>query len=150
MCSSDLTYAFLHGNLMHLALNMFALWMFGAAVEQTWGSAGMARVYLTSVVSGAVAQLIVGAALGGGGAPVVGASAGVFGLLLIYALEFPQRRLILLFLPIPIPARTFVAGYAALELMLGLFGDHRSGIAHFAHLGGLLGAGLVWMGQRRR
>jgi len=144
-----LTYSFLHGSLTHLGLNMFALWMFGPAVEQRWGSRGMAQVYFTSVVTGALAQIVVGAALTHSNAPVVGASAGVFGLLLTFALLFPERRIVLLIPPIPLPARVFVAIYAAIELLLGVTGNV-SGVAHFAHLGGLAGAGLIYLWRTQR
>lgn len=141
------SYSFLHGGLTHLALNMFALWMFGSAVEYRWGTRGMAQVYFTSVVTGAVAQIAVGAAFTHSNAPVVGASAGVFGLLLTFALLFPERRIVLLIPPIPLPARTFVAIYAAIELLLGVTGS-ASSVAHFAHLGGLAGAGMVFLWRR--
>jgi len=79
----------------------------------------------------------------------VGASAGVFGLLLAYALLFPNRRIMLLFPPIPMPARMFVLLYATLELVLGVTGT-QSGVAHFAHLGGLLGGWWVYRFGRSR
>ena len=74
--------------------------------------------------------------------PTVGASGGVFGVLLAYAVYFPRNRLFLIFLPIPIPARVFVVIYAALELFLGVTGT-QEGVAHFAHLGGLAGGALL-------
>ena len=86
------TYSFLHGNLMHLAFNMFALWMFGAELERAWGARRLATAYFASVVTGAVTHLLVAGAFGGGGGPVIGASAGVFGLLLAYALLFQIGR----------------------------------------------------------
>lgn len=141
------SYSFLHGGLTHLALNMFALWMFGPAVEYRWGARGMAQAYFTSVVTGALAQIVVGAAITHSNAPVVGASAGVFGLLLTFALLFPERRIVLLIPPIPLPARVFVALYAAIELLLGVTGSV-NGVAHFAHLGGLAGAGMVYLWRR--
>lgn len=141
------SYSFLHGSLTHLGFNMFALWMFGPAVENRWGARGMAQVYFTSVVTGALAQIVVGATFIHSNAPVVGASAGVFGLLLTFALLFPERRIVLLIPPIPLPARVFVALYAAIELLLGVTGS-ASGVAHFAHLGGLAGAGLVYLWRR--
>ena len=141
------SYSFLHGSLTHLGFNMFALWMFGPAVENRWGARGMAQVYFTSVVTGALAQIVVGATFSHSNAPVVGASAGVFGLLLTFALLFPERRIVLLIPPIPLPARVFVALYAAIELLLGVTGS-ASGVAHFAHLGGLAGAGLVYLWRR--
>lgn len=137
------TYSFLHGSLMHLAFNMFALWMFGSELERVWGARRLATAYFASVVTGAVTHLLVAGAFGGGGGPVVGASAGVFGLLLAYALLFPNRRIMLLIPPIPMPARVFVLLYAVLELVLGVTGT-QSGVAHFAHLGGLLGGWLVY------
>jgi len=143
------TYSFLHGGLMHLAFNMFALWMFGAEVERVWGPRRMAMAYFASVVCGAVAQLLVGGLFGAGGGPVVGASAGVFGILLAYALIFPNRTIVLLIPPIPMPARVFVLLYAGLELFLGVTGT-QEGVAHFAHLGGLVGGWLVYKYGRAR
>jgi membrane associated rhomboid family serine protease len=105
--------------------------------------------YFASVVSGGVAQLLVSSLFGPGGGPVVGASAGVFGILLAYALVFPNRTIVPLFPPIPMPARIFVLLYAVLELVLGVTGT-QAGVAHFAHLGGLLGGWLVYKYGRAR
>jgi membrane associated rhomboid family serine protease len=132
------TYSFLHGSVMHLAFNMFALWMFGGDLERVWGPRRLAMAYFASVVTGAIAQLIVGGMFGRSGGPVVGASAGVFGILLAYALVFPNRTIMPLIPPIPMPARVFVALYAVLELVLGVTGT-QEGVAHFAHLGGMIG-----------
>jgi membrane associated rhomboid family serine protease len=137
------TYSFLHGSLTHLAFNMFALWMFGGELERVWGARRVAMAYFASVVAGGVAQLLVSGLFGPGGGPVVGASAGVFGILLAYALVFPNRRIVPLIPPIPMPARVFVLLYAVLELVLGVTGT-QAGVAHFAHLGGLLGGWLVY------
>jgi membrane associated rhomboid family serine protease len=107
--------------------------------------------YLVSVVSAAITQLIV-AGLSGEVYPTVGASGGVFGLLLAYGLYFPNNRVMLLFPPIPLPARTFVLIYAVLELFLGVTGS-QAGVAHFAHLGGMVGGYLMlryWRGGPRR
>jgi membrane associated rhomboid family serine protease len=131
------TYAFLHGSLTHLAFNMFALYMFGGAIERVFGAGRYATYFLVCVVSAAITQLIF-AAVTGGFYPTVGASGGVFGLLLAYAMYFPNNRVMLLFPPIPMPARVFVAIYAALELYLGVTGT-QAGVAHFAHLGGMIG-----------
>ncbi|MBU6436216.1 MAG: rhomboid family intramembrane serine protease [Betaproteobacteria bacterium] len=138
-----LTYSVLHDNLAHIAFNMFGLWIFGQDLERVWGPRRIVLAYVASVFLGAAAQMLTAAAFGGGGVPVIGASAGVFGLMLAFALVFPERRLMLLFFPVPIPARTFVALYALLELTLGVTGT-QSGVAHFAHLGGLLGGWLVY------
>jgi membrane associated rhomboid family serine protease len=136
-----LTYAFLHGGLVHLAFNMFALYMFGSAVEQVFGPRRYLIYYLVCVVSAAVSQLIV-AAMMGGIYPTVGASGGVFGLLLAYGMYFPNNRVILLFPPIPMPARVFVVVYAVIELYLGVTGS-QAGVAHFAHLGGMIGGFIM-------
>jgi membrane associated rhomboid family serine protease len=137
------TYSFLHGGGLHLGLNLFALWMFGADVERVWGPRRMAVAYFAAVLSGAVAQIIAVSVSGDAGGPMIGASGGVFGILLCFGMLFPQRRIMLLFPPIPMQARTFVFVYAALELFLGVTGTAQ-GVAHFAHLGGLLGGWLVY------
>lgn len=137
------SYSFLHGGLTHLLFNMFAVWMFGTDLERVWGARRLAYGYFLGVVTGAIAQIVVGEAFGGGGLPVIGASAGVFAILLSYAIVFPHRTVMLLFPPIPMPARVFVALYGALELVLGVTGS-ASGVAHFAHLGGMLGGWIAY------
>jgi membrane associated rhomboid family serine protease len=144
------TYAFLHGSLLHLAFNMFALYMFGGALERVFGTRRYLTLYFVSVLSAAATQLVV-AMLSGAIYPTIGASGGVFGLLLAYGMYFPHNRVMLLFPPIPMPARTFVVLYAVLELFLGVTGS-QEGVAHFAHLGGMIGAWLLlryWRGVRR-
>ena len=145
------TYSFLHGGLLHLAFNMFAVYMFGSAVEQVLGTRRYVTLYFVSVLFAAITQLIV-AMLSGAIYPTIGASGGVFGLLLAYAIYFPHNRVMLLFPPIPMPARVFVVLYAVLELFLGVTGS-QEGVAHFAHLGGMIGGYLVlrfWRGGVRR
>jgi len=145
------TYAFLHGSFLHLAFNMFALYMFGGAIEQVFGARRYTVFYFVSVVSAAITQLIVSMLLHGV-YPTIGASGGVFGLLLAYAMYFPRNRVMLLFPPIPMSARTFVVVYAVIELLLGVTGS-QSGVAHFAHLGGMIGGWLLlrfWRGGVRR
>jgi len=137
-----LTYGFLHGSLTHLLFNMLALYMFGADLERLFGSRFFLQYYLACVVTGALAHL---AAIGWMGAPplpTVGASAGMFGLLLAFGWFFPQRRVLLVFPPIPLPARVFVALFGAIELLFGVTGTG-PGVAHFAHLGGMLGGFLM-------
>ena len=145
------TYAFLHGGLLHLAFNMFALYMFGGAIERVFGTRRYVIFYFTSVVSAAITQLIV-AMLAGAIYPTIGASGGVFGLLLAYGMYFPHNRVMLLFPPIPLPARVFVTLYAVIELFLGVTGS-QEGVAHFAHLGGMIGGYLLlrfWRASPRR
>jgi membrane associated rhomboid family serine protease len=136
-----LTYAFVHANLVHIAFNMFALYMFGGAVERVFGPRRYLTYYLVCVLSAAAVQLLT-AALTGAVYPTVGASGGVFGLLLAYAIYFPHNRVMLIFPPIPMPARVFVVVYAVLELVLGVTGTEE-GVAHFAHLGGLVGGFIL-------
>jgi rhomboid family protein len=144
------SYAFLHASVSHLVFNMFALYMFGSAMEQVVGMRRYVAYYFVCVVAAALMQLVVAGATGDV-YPTIGASGGVFGLLLGYAVYFPHNRVMLLFLPIPIPSRVFVAIYAALELVLGVTGSE-SGVAHFAHLGGLVGGAAMlfyWRHARR-
>jgi membrane associated rhomboid family serine protease len=135
------TYAFLHGSLMHLAFNMFGLYMFGGPLEQALGRGRFLLYYFACVIAAAVTQLVV-LWLANTFAPTVGASGGVFGLVLGYAMLFPHHRVVLLFPPIPMPARVFAGAYAAIELLLGVFAS-ASGVAHFAHLGGMAGGWLL-------
>ena len=130
-----LTYAFLHGSLTHLLFNMLGLYMFGSDIERVWGEKRYLVYYITCVISAAIAQLLVTWMMGSVH-PTVGASGGVFGLLLAFGMAFPQRRILLLFPPIPMPAWLFVTLYGLLELTLGVTGTE-DGVAHFAHLGGM-------------
>ena len=137
------TYSFLHGSLTHLGFNMFAVWMFGAELERRWNDLRYLLTYLLSVVVAAMTQIVVSGYFLHSSSPVIGASGGVFGLLLAYALYFPRNVISIIFLPfIRIPARTFVLGYGIVELVLGLTSTD-AGVAHFAHLGGLFGG---WLG----
>ena len=142
------SYAFLHGSLTHLAFNMFGLWMFGGELERVWGSRRLGVFYAASVGTAALAQLLVTYAAGST-APTVGASGGLFGLLMGFAMVFPHRKVTPLIPPIPMPAWLFVTLYGVVELTMGVTGS-ASGVAHFAHLGGLLGGWLViryWRGR---
>jgi membrane associated rhomboid family serine protease len=145
------TYAFLHGGIAHIFFNMFALYMFGGTLEDFWGSRRFAFYYFVCLISAAATELVVENAAGPGG-PVVGASGAVFGLLLAFAWYFPRRRLMMIFpLPIPMPAWLFVTLYGAAELIFGVTGT-QEGVAHFAHLGGMLGGAvsiLYWRARGR-
>ena len=142
------TYAFLHGSFMHLFFNMLGLWMFGAELERVWGARRFVQFYTASVLAAAGMQLLVNMLLGSP-YPTVGASGGLFGLLLAFGMMFPNRTIMPLFPPIPMKAKTFVMVFGGLELLLGVTGT-QSGVAHFAHLGGMLGGYLIiryWRGQ---
>ncbi len=147
-----LTYGFLHGNFPHLLFNMLALYMFGGPLEQTWGNKRFLTYYLVCVAGAGLCQLLVGWWMLSNGSqplPVMGASGGVFGLLLAFGMLFPNQRVMLLFPPIPMKARTFVIVFGALELLMGFTG-WQPGVAHFAHLGGMLFGWLMiryWRGQ---
>jgi len=147
------TYAFLHGDTWHLFFNMLGLWMFGSELERLWGSRRYGQFLLASVLAAAAAQLVI-TFLARSPVPTVGASGALYGLLLAFGMLFPNRTIMPLFPPIPMKARTFVIVFGAIELVLGLWGG--SGIAHFAHLGGMLGGWLMirhWRGRgpwRRR
>lgn len=146
-----LTYGFLHGNTTHIFFNMFGLWMFGRDLEHFMGSQRFLIYFLVCVVGAGIVQLVV-AAMQGGLYPTIGASGGVFGILLAYGLTFPNRIIVPLFPPIPMRAITFVFVYGLLELYLGVSGG-APGIANFAHLGGMLFGFLLiqyWRRGRRR
>ncbi len=169
------THMFMHGGIMHLVFNMFALWMFGRVLESVWGPKRFFIYYFATGLGAAVFYTFVnylefhyyaakmnpqdvqavfsqGAELlqqgqnwvGPAGklnmilnTPTVGASGAVFGILLGFGMLFPNTELMLLFPPIPIKAKYFVAGYGAIELFSGITGMGAN-IAHFAHLGGML------------
>lgn len=136
------SYSFLHGSVMHLLFNMFALYMFGSDLERLFGPRFFLGYYFASVLAAALCHLLVTGLMGAPAVPTVGASGGVFGLLLGFGWYFPRRTVVLIIPPIPMPARVFVALYGALELFLGVSG-YGQGVAHFAHLGGMLGGLLM-------
>ncbi len=147
-----LTYGFMHGNLPHLMFNMLALLMFGAQLEMVWGQRRYLAYYLVCVVGAGLCQLLVASWMldqGAGIVRTVGASGGVFGLLLGYGLLFPNQRVMLLIPPVPMKARTLVIVYGVISLLFGVTGT-QSGVAHFAHLGGMIFGWLLiryWRGQ---
>ena len=146
-----LSYGFLHGDLTHIAFNMFGLWMFGRDLESLMGPKRFLTYFITCVVGAGIVQLIV-AATQGGVYPTLGASGGVFGILLAYGLTYPNRMVVLIFPPIPMKAKYFVLFYGLLELYLGVSGN-APGVANFAHLGGMLFGFVLlryWARPRRR
>lgn len=141
------TYSFMHSNFVHIFFNMFAVYMFGGPLEQLFGRTKFIVFWLASVLAAAAAQLAVTAA-SGITAPTVGASGGVFGLLLGFAMMFPRERLAIYGI-LPMPAWAFVTLYGLLELFFGVTGT-QSGVAHFAHLGGMAGGAIVLLMWRQR
>jgi membrane associated rhomboid family serine protease len=144
------TSAFLHGGISHILFNMIALYMFGGAIERTFGARNFTIYYFVCAVVASLLQLAVlwffpPSEYG----PTLGASGAIFGLLLAFGMLYPHEKVMLIFLPIPMPAWLFVTGYAVAELTFGVTGIE-PGVAHFAHLGGMLG-GIVliqyWRGR---
>ena len=144
-----LTYSFLHGNIVHLLFNMLALVMFGGDVERVWGRNRFLTYYFVCVLSAGLTQVLF-TYLTGSQSETIGASGGVFGVLLAFGMMYPHRTILLIFPPIPMPAWLFVTLYGALELWFGVKGIERD-VAHFAHLGGMLGGYLmIRYGRSRR
>lgn len=132
------TYGFLHGGWGHLFFNMLGLFFFGPVIERVFGAQRYTVYYTVCLLGAAAAQLVV-AQLSGGLGSVIGASGAVLGVLLAFAVLYPDEKIYLNFL-FPIKAKYFVPVYALIDLFAGLSGTN-TGVAHFAHLGGML-AGL--------
>lgn len=185
------TYMFMHGSFSHLFFNMFALWMFGSAIENYWGGKRFLTYYIITGMGASVLHYLIvefeimqltaglsaeeidhvlvrGAEILEGGrnfadpvlsqlnrlynTSLVGASGSLFGILLAFGMLFPDTLLFLIFIPIPIKAKYFVAGYGAIELFSGLQNNPADNVAHFAHLGGMLFGFLLikyWRNQSR-
>ena len=139
------TYMFLHGGFMHIAFNMLALFFFGPRVEERLGSRSFTILYFLSGISGALLSFVFAP-----NAPIIGASAGVFGVMLAFAYFWPHVQ-ILIWGIIPVPARILVIATTVLALWGGFGGGGGGGIAHFAHLGGYVGAFLYlkWIERKR-
>lgn len=125
---SAFTYMFLHAGLLHLAFNMYTLWIFGPRLEHAWGSRSFALFYLWCGIGGAVFHAIFG-----GLAPMIGASAAIYGVMLAYAMHWPKDE-IYFFGVLPMRVVTMVGIFLGLDLVRGIAGG--SGVAYFAHLGG--------------
>lgn len=152
MLWQPLSSGFMHASLTHLLFNMLALWMFGSPLEATWGERRFATYYFVCLIGANLCQLLVSSwvlSRGGDAYYSLGASGGVFGLLLGYGMLFPNQRMIVFPIPMEIRARTLVMIYGGLTLLLGITGM-QSGVAHFAHLGGMIFGWLLiryWRGQ---
>ncbi len=143
------TYAFMHGGFEHILFNMFGLYMFGGVIERTFGARNYTAYYFVCAIIAALSQLLVVKYFTHGFYPTIGASGALFGLLLAFGMLYPQEKMFLIFLPIPLPAWLFVTGYAVVELVLGVTGT-QAGVAHFAHLGGMVGGYVMiqyWRGR---
>ena len=148
-----LTYGFLHdlNNLYHIGFNMFGLWMFGRQIEPMMGPKRFLFYYMTCIIGAGIIQLIV-SGVQGGVYFTVGASGGLMGILLAYAMAFPNRTIMLIIPPIPMKAKYFVLIFALASIYFGVSGVV-PGVAHFAHLGGMLFGFVLlqyWNKPRRR
>ncbi len=143
-----ITHLFMHFDLMHILFNMYALWMFGTALEEYWGPKRFLIYYFVCGIGAAIlytgvrfyelegADIV--ARCAANAVPVLGASGAVFGVLLGFGMLFPNTELMILFFPIPIKAKYFVIMYGAIELFSGLSNNPGDDVAHFAHLGGMI------------
>lgn len=141
------TYAALHGDFIHLFFNAFMVWMLGAMLESQWGARRYVQFVLACVLTAGVVHLLFGLAGVFPPGPALGISGLAYGLLLAYGLMYPNQQLMLLIPPVPIKAKYLVMILAGLSVFMGLTSP--GGVAHFAHLGGMLGAWLVmqyWRG----
>lgn len=155
------TYMFMHGDFFHLFFNMFALFMFGRVLESVWGPKRFLTYYMVTGVGAGIVQEVVQfiyyktqlstysmVNLGAGMVlpmdeylnmwTTVGASGAVYGILLAFAMTFPNEKLFVMPIPFPIKAKYFVLIYGAIELFMGLSPRVGDNVAHFAHLGGML------------
>ena len=139
------TYQFLHGGFGHIFFNMFALWMFGMEIENNMGSKKFLIFYLATGVIGGLVQIFIGPFIGGV-APTIGASGSVYGVLVAFAMYFPDRYIFLLFPPIPIKAKYMIVGYMVIEFMSISSGSF---VAHLVHIGGGLSGAAFILWDRR-
>lgn len=144
-----ITYMFLHGNWEHLFFNMFALWMFGRELEYALGGKRFLVYYMVCGVGAALLQMGIAGLTGEFGIRLLGASGAVMGLLLAFGVLWPNSVIMLIFPPISLKAKWFVIGYAVIELLLGATGRD-PGVAHFAHIGGMLWGLALLLYWRRR
>lgn len=153
------TYMFAHGGFSHIFFNMFALWMFGCIVERTWGPKKFLTYYIVCGVGAGLFQELAQFAIASEHIPhftlaqtmkvanayaaflnpwtTVGASGAVYGILLAFGMLYPEERIFIFPLPVPIKAKWFVMGYAAIELFMA-YSSTGDGVAHLAHLGGMV------------
>ena len=131
------TYMFLHAGFGHIFFNMLGLFFFGPRLEMRLGGKGFLWLYFAAGIGGAVLQTAAYAFATP--APMVGASGGIYGILVGFAMYWPREKIFIIPIPFPIEARVLVTGYVVLSLVQGV-GSVGSGIAHFAHLGGAAAA----------
>lgn len=143
-----LSYMFVHGGLTHLAFNMLALWMFGTEMERLWGTPYFLKYYFATGLGAAAATILIALLPFGFGyhAVTIGASGAIYGLLLAFGLTYPRRPIYLYFL-FPIPAKYFVLILGGISLLSSIT-ETAGGVAHVAHLGGLVVGYFLLAGGR--
>ena len=144
-----ITYMFMHGGFWHILFNMYTLYVFGCVVERMIGEKKYLLFYLLSGLGAAALHIVITRLSGGVSAPMVGASGAIYGVLIAYAMLFPDSHLTLIFPPVTLSAKWMVVIFAGIELFTGITGTGE-GIAHFAHLGGMLtGFLLIWWWKKQ-
>lgn len=143
------TYMFMHGGLGHLFFNMYTLFIFGSVLENVWGTKKFLTFYFVTGIGAALVNIGV-QYLTGSFALTVGASGAIYGILMGYAMLYPDSRLTLLFPPVSMKAKWFVLIFAGIELLLGISNNPADNVAHFAHLGGLIFAFLLIMFWKKK
>lgn len=150
-----LTHMFVHGGFWHLFFNMYTLMIFGSVVEHIIGEKKFLTLYFVCGLGAAALHLGVLSLTGGSNIPCVGASGAIYGVILAYAMLFPDSKLTLLFPPVTLSAKWMVIIFLGIELVTGAFSsghllNFSDGIAHFAHIGGMLFAFLLIRFWRRQ
>lgn len=143
------TYMFMHGGIGHLFFNMYTLFIFGSVLENVWGTKKFLTFYFVTGIGAALVNVGV-QYLTGSFALTVGASGAIYGILMGYAMLYPDSRLTLLFPPVSMKAKWFVLIFAGIELLLGISNNPADNVAHFAHLGGLIFAFLLIMFWKKK
>ena len=143
------TSMFMHGSIGHLFFNMYTLFIFGSVLENIWGTKKFLTFYFITGIGAGLFDILV-QHLTGNFALMVGASGAIYGVLMGYAMLYPDSVLTLIFPPISLKAKWFVLIFAGIELLLGISNNPADNIAHFAHLGGLVFAFLLLMFWKKR
>lgn len=140
-----ITHMFMHGGLGHIFFNMFALWMFGPMLENTWGPKRYFQFYIICGVFAGIAQLLLSVGFG----YAVGASGAIMGIFAAFAYLYPNMNLYIMFIPIPVKAKWAIPALIAIEIFGGVANVQGDNVAHFAHLGGAFaGVALAYIWKR--
>ena len=143
------TYMFMHGGFGPLFFNMYTLFIFGSVLENVWGTKKFLTFYFVTGIGAALVNIGV-QYLTGSFALTVGASGAIYGILMGYAMLYPDSMLTLILPPVSMKAKWFVLIFAGIELLLGISNNPADNVAHFAHLGGLVFAFLLLMFWKKR